>query len=89
MRGASHGAERVAIVDFDNHRGNGAQQIFWSDLSVLYASTHETRIIRAPAHGGSMRQSVNAPLPENAGSKLFRDAMETKILPRATPSLRI
>jgi acetoin utilization deacetylase AcuC-like enzyme len=43
MRGASHGAERVAIVDFDNHRGNGARQIFWSDPSVLYASTHEMR----------------------------------------------
>ena len=38
---AAHGAERVAIVDFDVHHGNGTQQIFWDDKTVMYASTHE------------------------------------------------
>ncbi|MDZ4367930.1 MAG: histone deacetylase family protein, partial [Afipia sp.] len=38
---AAHGAERVAIVDWDVHHGNGTQEIFWDDASVLYASTHE------------------------------------------------
>ncbi len=38
---AAHGAERVAILDFDVHHGNGTQQIFWDDRSVMYASTHE------------------------------------------------
>ena len=38
---AAHGAERVAIVDFDVHHGNGTQDIFWDDPTVLYASTHE------------------------------------------------
>src|SRR5690349_23757115 len=36
-----HGLMRVAIVDFDVHHGNGTQQIFYSDPSVLYASTHQ------------------------------------------------
>ena len=36
-----HGAERVAIVDFDVHHGNGSQDIFWSDASVMYCSTHQ------------------------------------------------
>ena len=35
------GAERVAVVDFDVHHGNGTQDIFWADASVLYASTHQ------------------------------------------------
>ena len=36
-----HGAERVAIVDFDVHHGNGTQEIFWSDPTVMYCSTHQ------------------------------------------------
>src|SRR5258708_34997935 len=36
-----HGAERVAIVDFDVHHGNGSQDIFWSDKTVMYCSTHQ------------------------------------------------
>ena len=36
-----HGAERVAIVDFDVHHGNGSQDIFWSDPTVMYCSTHQ------------------------------------------------
>ena len=38
---AAHGAERVAIVDFDVHHGNGTQHIFWDDPTVMYASTHQ------------------------------------------------
>ena len=37
----AHGAERVAIVDWDVHHGNGTQEIFWSDPSVLFCSTHQ------------------------------------------------
>jgi acetoin utilization deacetylase AcuC-like enzyme len=37
----AHGAERVAIVDWDVHHGNGTQDVFWSDPSVLYCSTHQ------------------------------------------------
>ena len=82
---AVHGAERVAIVDFDNHHGNGTQQIFWSDPSVLFASTHEWPLYPgtgAVGERGEYDTIVNVPLPENAGSKMFREAVETKILPR-------
>ena len=81
----AHGAERVAIVDFDNHHGNGTQQIFWSDPSVLFASTHEAPLYPGTGAVGECGEHdtiVNAPLPENAGSKLFREAMEVRILPR-------
>lgn len=37
----AHGADRVAIVDWDVHHGNGTQDIFWDDPSVLYCSTHQ------------------------------------------------
>ena len=36
-----HGVERVAVVDFDVHHGNGTQEIFWDDKDLLYASTHQ------------------------------------------------
>ena len=38
---AKHGAERVAVVDFDVHHGNGTQAAFWSDRNLFYASTHQ------------------------------------------------
>ena len=82
---AAHGAERVAIVDFDVHHGNGTQQIFWADASVLYASTHQMPLYPGT---GDTRQCgvhdtiVNAPLSAGDGSEAFRDAMATKILLR-------
>ncbi len=38
---AKHGAERVAVVDFDVHHGNGTQEIFWFDKNLFYGSTHQ------------------------------------------------
>ncbi|HRY03583.1 MAG TPA: histone deacetylase family protein [Beijerinckiaceae bacterium] len=80
-----HGAERVAIMDFDVHHGNGTQDIFWSDPTVMYASTHEM-----PAYPGTGAVSergehdniVNAPLYAGADSDVFRESMEIAILPR-------
>jgi acetoin utilization deacetylase AcuC-like enzyme len=82
---AVHGAERVAIVDFDVHHGNGTQHIFWNDKSVLYASTHEMPLY--PGTGsrterGEHDQIVNAPLSAGDGGETFREAVETVILPR-------
>ena len=45
-----HGAERVAIVDFDVHHGNGTQEIFWADKSVPFCSTHQAPFY--PGTGG-------------------------------------
>lgn len=82
-----HGAERVAIVDWDVHHGNGTQEIFWGDASVLYASTHEMPLYPgtgAPSERGEHGTIVNAPLRAGDGTDVFRDAFESAILPRLT-----
>jgi acetoin utilization deacetylase AcuC-like enzyme len=80
-----HGAERTAIVDFDVHHGNGSQEIFWSDATVMYCSTHQMPLY--PGTGarnerGDHDTIVNAPLRPGDGGEQFRDAMQTVILPR-------
>ena len=82
---AIYGAERVAIVDFDVHHGNGTQHIFWDDPNVMYASTHE--MPHYPGTGlvserGEHDQIVNAPLRAGDAGDTFREAMEVAILPR-------
>jgi Deacetylases, including yeast histone deacetylase and acetoin utilization protein len=80
-----HGAERVAIVDFDVHHGNGSQDIFWSDKSVMYCSTHEMPLYPgtgAVSERGEFNTIVNAPLSAGDGGGPFREAFEAVILPR-------
>jgi acetoin utilization deacetylase AcuC-like enzyme len=82
---AVHGAERVAIVDFDVHHGNGTQDIFWNDKTVLYASTHEMPLFPgtgARGERGEHDQIVNAPLSAGDGGDIFREAFGVAILPR-------
>ncbi len=78
-----HGAERIAIVDFDVHHGNGTQDIFQADASVLFASTHQMPLY--PGTGALSETGVgnvfNAPLREGDGSAAFREAMSSRILP--------
>ncbi len=78
-----HGAERIAIVDFDVHHGNGTQDIFQDDPSVLFASTHQMPLY--PGTGALSETGVgnifNAPLREGDGSAAFREAMTSRILP--------
>jgi acetoin utilization deacetylase AcuC-like enzyme len=78
-----HGAERVAIVDWDVHHGNGTQDIFWDDPSVLYCSTHQMPLY--PGTGAKNETGagniVNAPLAPQTGSETFREAFETRVLP--------
>ena len=80
-----YGAERVAIVDFDAHHGNGSQQIFWSDRAVMYCSTHEMPLF--PGTGewsecGEYNNVVNVPLRAGDGGETFREAFDIAILPR-------
>ncbi|MDR3407233.1 MAG: histone deacetylase family protein [Methylovirgula sp.] len=82
---AAHGAERVAIVDFDVHHGNGTQAIFWADASVLYCSTHEMPLFPgtgAASETGTYGTIVNAPLAPGSDGAIFREACESVILPR-------
>ncbi|MDX8531039.1 histone deacetylase family protein [Mesorhizobium sp. VK25A] len=78
-----HQAERVAIVDWDVHHGNGTQDIFWDDPSVLYCSTHQMPLY--PGTGAKSETGagniVNAPLAPQTGSDLFRDAFLSRVLP--------
>ena len=76
-------AERVAVVDFDVHHGNGTQDIFWSEPDLFYGSTHQMPLY--PGSGSSNETGVgnifNAPLRAGDGSSEFREAMNTIILP--------
>jgi acetoin utilization deacetylase AcuC-like enzyme len=82
---AAHGLGRIAVVDFDVHHGNGTQDIFWDDASVLYCSTHEMPLYPgtgAAGERGAHDTIVNAPLPPGSGSDPFRTAVTERILPR-------
>ena len=75
---AAHGAERVAIFDWDVHHGNGTQDIFWRDASVLYARPTRCRSIPAPARAprrGELDTIVNVPLRAGDGGEAFREAV--------------
>ncbi len=81
---AQWGLKRVAVVDFDVHHGNGTQEIFFHDETVMYASSHQS-----PCFPGTGSRSetgvgniVNMPLPPGTGSAAFREAWRTVLLPR-------
>jgi len=80
---ATHGLERVAIVDFDVHHGNGTQDIFWNEPRVMYASSHQWPLY--PGTGDrdetGVGNIVNALLPPDSGSAQFRDAWQDTVLP--------
>jgi len=78
-----YGAERVAIVDFDVHHGNGTQDIFQADPTVFYASSHQMPLFPgtgAPSETG-VGNIVNAALSAHTGKDLMREAYEGRILP--------
>jgi acetoin utilization deacetylase AcuC-like enzyme len=80
-----HGIERAAVVDFDVHHGNGSQDIFWSDPTVMYGSTHQMPLYPgtgAVSERGEHNTVVNAPLRPGDGGEAFRAAFEAVILPR-------
>jgi acetoin utilization deacetylase AcuC-like enzyme len=80
-----HGLPRAAIVDFDVHHGNGSQEIFWSDASVMYCSTHEMPLYPgtgARSERGDFDNIVNAPLRSGDGGPQLKAAFEETILPR-------
>ncbi|HEY4140943.1 MAG TPA: histone deacetylase family protein [Pseudolabrys sp.] len=80
-----YGIERAAIVDFDVHHGNGSQDIFWADKTVMYCSTHEMPLYPgtgALGERGEHDTIVNAPLRAGDGGDAFSEAFEVAILPR-------
>jgi acetoin utilization deacetylase AcuC-like enzyme len=92
---ARWGTQRVAVVDFDVHHGNGTQAMFANDPDLFYGSSHQSPCY--PGSGDSFERGiagnvVNAPLPPGTGSAGFRAAWTDTILPeldRFAPSLLI
>jgi len=79
-----HGLERVAIVDFDVHHGNGTQDLVWNDARVCFASTHQMPLYPgtgAREERGAFGQVVNVPLPPGASGGVFRAGMLSRVLP--------
>jgi acetoin utilization deacetylase AcuC-like enzyme len=80
---AKHGAERVAVVDFDVHHGNGTQAAFLSDKDLFYGSTHQMPLF--PGTGALDETGVgnifNAPLKAGDDGDEFRAAYQDRILP--------
>jgi acetoin utilization deacetylase AcuC-like enzyme len=77
-------SERIAVIDFDVHHGNGTEEIFWNDANLFYASTHQMPLY--PGTGSARERGIannilNVPLAPQSGSKEFRDAMSRIILP--------
>lgn len=80
-----HGAERIAIIDWDVHHGNGTQDIFWADKSVLFCSTHEMPLYPgsgAARETGAHNTVVNVPLSAGDDGEVFADHFRSIILPR-------
>jgi acetoin utilization deacetylase AcuC-like enzyme len=84
-----HGAERVMIIDWDVHHGNGTQDTFYSDGSIFYFSTHQW-----PLYPGTGRSdetgagpgkgcTMNFPLPAGSGRKEILGAIEKSLVPAA------
>jgi acetoin utilization deacetylase AcuC-like enzyme len=80
----AYGLERVAVVDFDVHHGNGTQDMLWAESGTLFLSSHQSPCY--PGTGerherGAHGNIVNAPLPPGSGSDAFRRAWREMLLP--------
>jgi acetoin utilization deacetylase AcuC-like enzyme len=78
-----YGAERVAIIDFDVHHGNGTQDIFKADASVFYGSSHQSPLFPGTGHRDEtgVGNIVNAELAANTDGAAMREAYDGSILP--------
>jgi len=84
---ARHGVERVAIVDWDVHHGNGTQDIFYRDGNVFYFSTHQhpwypgTGMADETGEGPGQGATLNVPLPAGTDIRAIRAAFQDRFLP--------
>ncbi len=79
-----HGLERVAIVDFDVHHGNGTQDLVWNEARILFASTQQIPLYPGSGQAsetGAYGQIVNVPLPPGSGGPAFRAGFLARVLP--------
>lgn len=82
-----HGVDRVLVVDWDLHHGNGTQHIFESDPGVLYVSLHQypfypgTGAMQEVGRGDGAGFTVNVPLPAGCGDAEYLDAFDRIVVP--------
>ncbi|MFZ2277726.1 MAG: histone deacetylase [Prosthecobacter sp.] len=82
-----HGAQKVAIVDWDVHHGNGTQDIFYEDGSVLFCSTHQSPLYPFTGHahetgsGKGKGTTLNLPFPARTGMSAIGGAFTNLLLP--------
>ena len=83
-----HGLDKVLILDWDVHHGNGTQHAFESDPSVLYVSTHQypwypgTGAAAEDGEGRGKGATLNCPMPAGAGDREYEEAFMQRILPK-------
>jgi acetoin utilization deacetylase AcuC-like enzyme len=83
----SAAGERVAVIDWDVHHGNGTQEIFWTDPSVLYVSVHQwplypgTGSWKERGEGPGTGTTVNLPLPPRSTGDVYRALFDEVITP--------
>ena len=86
---ASYGLERILIIDFDVHHGNGTQGTFYDNPQVLYISTHQypfypgTGDVEETGSGAAKGTTINIPLPFGCGDTEYLQAFEQVIVPAA------
>jgi acetoin utilization deacetylase AcuC-like enzyme len=80
--------ERVAIVDWDVHHGNGTQETFWSDPTVLTISVHQedlfppaSGLVGDVGEGDGAGANINVPLPAGAGRAAYLDVLDRVVVP--------
>lgn len=83
----TYGVERLCIIDWDVHHGNGTQEIFYESPATLFCSIHQLPLYPHTGEqhetglGAGIDATVNVPLPPGAGLDLYKDAMETAVAP--------
>ncbi|MGA1205548.1 MAG: histone deacetylase family protein [Opitutales bacterium] len=83
---SAYGVERVCIIDWDVHHGNGTQDIFYGSPSVLFCSLHQlplwpnTGESHETGSGHGKGLTINCPLPTGAGIELYRESLEHDVL---------
>ena len=84
-----HKLAKILIVDWDVHHGNGTQEMFYDDPTVLYFGVHQypfypgTGSAAEKGAGKGLNYTVNAPLPGGSGDKEFRKVFREKLAPAA------
>jgi acetoin utilization deacetylase AcuC-like enzyme len=84
-----YGLERVLIVDFDVHHGNGTQDIFYESPRVMYFSTHRYPFYPGSGHwrdtgiGAGVGSTINVPLPHSIGDKMYARIFDDLLYPAA------